>query len=397
MHCKICKSTNFIDAVNLGYMPIAESLLYSQLTPSYSYSTNMVVCKECGLGQLTKDIDKHNVFNDEYYFLSSQSTLSLKTAQTFVDNCIKYLSINQNDWVLEIGSNDGYLLRYFKDYNIDVLGIDPSSSTVTYAAVNGIPTITDFFNSEIAQTILRLKGYPKLIIANNVMAHVPDIKDFMYGISILCNDETLVSIENPSITNILKYNHFDTIYHEHYSYLSCHSVSKLAKQFGLNLYAIEKILLQGESNRYWLSKINNVGETVLSEMQKEKECGLFDQATWSQYFKQLNNDINIFRNKVENLNKSGKILCGYAASAKAVELLNFAKINYDWIKVIADDAVEKQGKFLPGIKTPIVSMSDMLKENPTDIIVFSWNINDEIVAKLNASGYTGNIWKWNDK
>jgi hypothetical protein len=378
-------------------MPIAEALLPTQYAPSYSYTTKMVVCRECGLGQLTENINKEEVFNKDYAFLSSKSISALKSAREFADNCIKHFNLTDADWVLEIGSNDGYLLQYFKKYNIDVLGIDPSQISVTYASVDGIPTITDFFNSKLATKLLELKGYPKLIIANNVMAHVPDIKDFMNGISILCNDDTLVSIENPSIMNILKYNHFDTIYHEHYSYLSCNSVSILAKKYNLNLYSLDKTPLQGESNRYWLSKTIDVQESVINEINKEKDDGLFSQEAWTIYYSKLKKDINAFYNKVKELYNSGSTVCGYAASSKAVELLNFAKIEPNWIKSIADDAVEKQNKFLPGLKTPIINIDNMLSDNPTDIIVFSWNIYDEVVAKLKSAGYNGNIWKWNDK
>ena len=397
MVCNICANTRFIDAVNLGLMPIAEVLLHSPYTPSYSYPAHMVVCKQCGLGQLTEKINKTDVFNKNYAFLTSKSTSALKNAKEFVDYYVKHIDLNTNDWILEIGSNDGYLLKYFKNYNIDVLGVDPSLISVIYSSVNGIPTIADFFGTELAEKILQLKGYPKLIIANNVMAHVPDIKDFMNGISILCNDETLVSIENPSIINILQYNHFDTIYHEHYSYLSCHSVSYLAKQFDLNLHALEKTSLQGESNRYWLSKTIDTQESVINEIQKEKDYGLLNQQAWVYYYNNLKKDISIFYNKVKKLHDSGKIICGYAASSKAVELLNFAKIESNWITSIADDAIEKQNKFLPGLKTPIVNINSMLKDNPDEIIVFSWNIYDEIVAKLKSTGYNGNIWKWDDK
>jgi hypothetical protein len=388
MNCRSCDSADLFLAVNLGMMPIAESFLNNEKEPSYTYPTKMYICKKCGLGQLDIDIDRNKIFNDKYYFLSSKSNSVKENAQKFVDAILP--EININDWVLEIGSNDGYLLNYFVKNGIDVLGIDPSKTTALYATIKNIPTVVDFFGTELAKTILKLKGYPKLIIVNNVLAHVPDIKDFMNGISILCNDDTIVNIENPSIMNIIRYNHFDTIYHEHYSYLSANAVNYLANNAGLNLFSLQKNSIQGESNKYILSK-------TIQEIEFEKNNGLFDENVWKDYSNNLEKDINIFYEKIKNLYSSNKVVCGYAASSKAVELLNFAKINYKWIKSIADDAEEKQNKFLPGLKIPIVSLEDMLKENPDEIIIFSWNLYNEILAKLKSKGYNGKIWKWDDK
>ena len=255
MNCRSCESADLFLAVDLGMMPIAEALLNSQTSPSYLYPTKMYICKNCGLGQLDTQVNKDFIFNDQYAFLSSQSSSVKQNAQKFVDDIVK--DIGMNDWVLEIGSNDGYLLTYFVKNGINVLGIDPSGIGTTYANIKNVPTILDFFNSELAKTILKIKGHPKLIIANNVLAHVPDIKDFMNAISILCDEDTIVNIENPSIMNILKYNHFDTIYHEHYSYLSANAMSYLANDVGLNLSSLQKNNIQGESNRYVLSKTKN--------------------------------------------------------------------------------------------------------------------------------------------
>ena len=248
----------------------------------------------------------------------------------------------------------------------------------------------------MAQDILKEKGYPKLIIANNVMAHVPNIQDFMNGISILCSDETVVSVENPTIMNILEKDHFDTIFHEHYSYLSCNSVSRLANLFNLKLFDVEFLTTHGGSNRYWLSKNKEqksiVNETILYEYQ----TGLMNKESWKISYDRIKSNVEKFYNKVVDLNNSGSIICGYTASAKSTVLLNFAQIKRGDIKAIADDAVEKQDHFLLGPSIPITSMEKMLLLNPTDIIVFSWNIYDEIKNKIVAAGHKNiNVWVWN--
>jgi len=396
MYCKACNGSSFIGGVNLGQMPIAESVIKNiELIPEL-IDTNMLICTNCGLGQLTVDASREQMFND-YSFKTSESKSFLDHAKKYADNVINRFNIKNNEWILEIASNDGYLLKIFKDKGFDALGVDPAKNISMYATCDGLPTIVDFFGTRLAKEILRIKGYPKLIIANNVMAHVPDIHDFMEGISILCNKDTIVSIENPSIMNILQKDQFDSVYHGHYSYLSCNSVFRLAKSLDLNLFDVEQIPVHGESNRYWLSKTLLINNIVNDIIKQEINDGLFNETIWENYNINLNNKINVFYNKVKQINSNGGKICGYAASSKCTTLLNFSKINPEWICSIADDMFEKQGKFIPGLNIPITDLKEMIDQKPTDIIIFSWNIYDELVAKVRQSGYNGNIWKWDDK
>lgn len=394
MQCRACGGNNLFLAIDLGKMPIANEFLYSQHNDIELFNLQMFVCNDCGLGRVYPDLQPERLFSNNYTYKSSTSKSLLEYSKEYVDEQISKLNIGPNDWVLELASNDGYLLQYFKNNNIDVLGVDPAQNMSNYALCNGIPTIVDFFGSRLAKEILRIKGYPKLIIANNVLAHVPDIQDFMNGISILCNEQTLVSIENPTIMNIILKEHFDTIYHEHYSYLSCSSLSKLANRFNLNLFNVEQVDMQGGSNRYWLSKIKKKKDVVEELINFEKNHGLFKQDVWEQVQHLIDLKIKKFVLHLQNNYNNNKITCGYAASAKAVQVLNYAKIKPEYIKSIADDAVEKQNIFFPGLKIPTKNMQDMLQDNPTDIIVFSWNIYDELVDKIKKMGYTVNIHRW---
>jgi hypothetical protein len=395
MICRACDSDKIFDAVDLGNIPIAAGFAKNYYDEPDLYETKMVVCESCGLGQTSIDIDESLLFS-YYNFRTSISKSFLEHAKKYCDMVIEKYSIDKNDWVLELASNDGYMLKYFKEKQIDVLGIDPAKNLAFYSAIKGIPTISEFFGSTLAQRILKEKGYPKLIIANNVLAHVPNIQDFVKGISILCSDKTIVSIENPTIMNILEKDHFDTIFHEHYSYLSCNSVSKISNKFGLTLFDVEFINTHGGSNRYWLSKSKEINNIVNDTIDYEINAGLTNKDSWKISYSRIKNNVELFKEKIENLNNNGAIICGYTASAKSTVLLNFAKIKTGQIKAIADDAIEKQNRFLVGPNIPITSLEDMLLLNPTDIVVFSWNIYDEIKNKVLNMGHSNiNIWVWN--
>lgn len=395
MKCRACDSNEIFDAIDLGNIPIAADFSKNSTDMPILYETKMVVCQSCGLGQTSIDLNESSLFS-YYNFRTSISKSFLEHSKKYCKNVIEKYKIKDSDWVLELASNDGYMLKYFKENNIDVLGIDPAKNLAFYSAINGVPTISEFFNSELAKKILNEKGYPKLIIANNVLAHVPNIQDFMNGVSILCSKDTIVSIENPTILNILEKDHFDTIFHEHYSYLSCNSVSKLSNRFGLTLFDVDIINTHGGSNRYWLSKSKQATETVNNIIKYENAVGLTNENSWKVAYSRIKDSVNLFQKRVEDLNNSGAVICGYTASAKSTVLLNFAKIKNGQIKAIADDAIEKQNHFLVGPNIPITSLENMLLLNPTDIIVFSWNIYEEIKNKIFEMGHSNiNIWVWN--
>lgn len=395
MICRGCNGTNLFDAIDLGKIPVAAGFAKEDLLTPELYETKMVVCESCGLGQTSIDLDESSLFS-YYNFRTSLSKSFLEHSKAYCNEVIEKYNITKDDWVLELASNDGYMLKYFKEKGIGILGVDPAENLAFYSAINGVPTIPQFFGSKLAQDILKEKGYPKLIIANNVMAHVPNIQDFMNGISILCSDETVVSVENPTIMNILEKDHFDTIFHEHYSYLSCNSVSRLANLFNLKLFDVEFLTTHGGSNRYWLSKNKKQNSIVNKTILYEYQTGLMNKESWKISYDRIKSNVEKFYNKVVDLNNSGSIICGYTASAKSTVLLNFAQIKRGDIKAIADDAVEKQDHFLLGPSIPITSMEKMLLLNPTDIIVFSWNIYDEIKNKIVGAGHKNiNVWVWN--
>lgn len=391
--CRACLGSNLFTGIDLGNIPIAGAFLTEITKESSSVETKMLICSDCGLGQISKDLDPSELY-ENYNWRTSTSKSYISYIHKFADEHIIPF-VKNDEWVLEIASNDGYLLKYLISHGINVLGVDPAKNISLYAICDGVPVVTDFFDKDLASEILRIKGYPKYIIANNVMAHTPNIRSFMHGLSILSNEDTIISIENPSIVNILEKLHFDVIFHEHYSYLSGYAVDKLAKTFGLNLFNTEWVDIQGGSNRYWISKNPESNSRVKDLLSSEISLGLLDEGSWLACQHKIKTNIEIFKDRIQAIAQRGGIVCGFAASAKSTIILNLAEISSKNFLSVADDVLEKQNHFIPGVYIPIVSMEEMLAQNPTDIVVFAWNIFDEIQKKILNHNPSINVWTWN--
>ena len=379
-YCRACKASNLFSALDLGNLPIANELVRNlNLSPDL-FPLHLRICKECGLGQVEDVVSPERLFQD-YRYLSSMSASFLDHAYQFAKKTIEEVSFSSGDWVLEIASNDGYLLKNFIELGINVLGVEPAVNIASIATERGIPTINEFFTTSLAKELLSTYGTPKLIVANNVMAHVPDLRDFVEGLAILTGPSTILSVENPSLMNFISGDQFDSIYHEHFSYLTAHSVKWIAANNGLELFRVEEIQTHGGSNRYWLRKAGNRNldfPDVEVKISREKTMGLLDEDVWKAFAARIQNLIASFHDWVEDLNNKGKILCGFGAAAKASTLINSSQINQKWIRAIADSSPEKQGWFMPTLGIPIVSPQEMESFSPTDIIIFPWNISEEL-------------------
>ena len=393
--CRGCLGKNLFSALDLGFLSIANELLTSNSELSEVFPLHLKICEMCGLGQVEDVVTPERIFKD-YRYLSSISSTFLQHAEKFVDSMIDTGVVTKDDWVLEIASNDGYLLKNFLDRDIKVLGVEPASNVAAIGEKLGIPTIVEFFSSTLASAILEKHGHPKLIIANNVMAHVPDLHDFLKGISILCDTKTLVSVENPSLDNILSLGQFDTIYHEHYSYLSCSAVSALGAIHELELYNVQPLLVHGGSNRYWLrSKRSNKASQEIVSIMKDAEMkkGLFDPSKWLEYRKSLEVSMTDFREWLESMVSSGNRIYGYGAAAKASTFLNYAHADHGSILGIADASLEKQGRYISSHAIPIISPELLKSLHPSDVIIFPWNIKSEISKSLrDLLGESVNLW-----
>ena len=382
--CRGCSEKNLFSALDLGELPIANELLREEQSLIEKFPLHLRVCRMCGLGQVADVVTPKRIFKD-YRYLSSMSSIFLKHAADFVDECIREQLVTSDDWVLEIASNDGYLLKNFLAHNIKSIGIEPAENVGKLSRALGIETISEFFSSNLAFQILSEYGFPRLIIANNVMAHVPDLADFVKGLAILCGPETRISIENPSLANILIKMQFDTIYHEHYSYLSATSVARISKIHGLLLTKVEELPIHGGSNRYWLTKFteNSFSDGSVNRMiQTEKGLGLFDPLKWIGYRGKVAKILSDFDDWLRSTKRANGRIYGYGAAAKASTLLNSINIEPGLISAIADISSEKQSRFMPPYGIKIISPLALLSESPTDVVIFPWNIESEIARFL---------------
>lgn len=390
--CRACNSRNLFSVLDLGALPIANELLTTDISTDV-FPLHMSVCRDCGLGQVQDVVTPERLFRD-YRYLSSVSQTFLNHASNFAKKVHEELEWNSQDWILEIASNDGYMLRNFVDRGIRVVGIEPATNVAEIARSRGIETISEFFGVNLAKEILQKHGYPRLIIANNVFAHVPHIQDFTEALSLLMNDRTLVSIENPSIMNLLLGLQFDSIYHEHYSYLSATSVSNLVRRFGIELVDVEQVSTHGGSNRYWLSKnISLKKKSVEQVAEFELQHGLFDEERWKAFSSKVSKILSDFSVFVQERNSHGETVAGYGAAAKASTLINSSKIGKGEIAFIVDESPEKYGRFMPQAGIPIVPKSYLSECTIKHIVIFPWNLADEIAQKIKVSLPDGvQIW-----
>jgi hypothetical protein len=382
--CRGCLGENLFSALDLGVLPIANELLLSSENEIEKFPLHLRICTDCGLGQVADVVTPERIFRD-YRYLSSLSTTFLQHASDFVHEQVEKETFLPQDWVLEIASNDGYLLKNFIPYGIRVVGVEPAENVAATSRSLGIETISEFFSSKLANELLARYGYPKMIIANNVMAHVPDLVDFIQGLQTLCGPATQISIENPSLSNILVGMQFDTIYHEHYSYLSATTVSELSRRNGLQLYRVEELTIHGGSNRYWLRAFSGnspVDYSVHSMILDEKSKGLFELSNWVSYSLKVSKVLTELEAWLNTEAQKGNRIYGYGAAAKASTLLNSINLQADLIVAIADASQEKQNRFMPPNGIRIISPEQLFEQKPIDILIFPWNIKSEIALYL---------------
>ena len=387
--CRGCLGTNLFSALDLGELPIANELLPSHKSNFEKFPLHLRICAQCGLGQVADVVTPARIFRD-YRYLSSMSSTFLQHAASYVEEIVKEKIFASGDWVLELASNDGYLLKNFLPHGIMAIGVEPAENVAAISRGLGIETISEFFSGQLASELLSKHGYPKLIIANNVMAHVPDLLDFIGGLAILCGPETQISIENPSLANILLGMQFDTIYHEHYSYLSASAVAKISEMNGLLLFKVEELSIHGGSNRYWLRNFTD-GDLADASVEKvikfEVENGLFQAKEWANYASKVSKILKDFLSWLSSGKDNSMRIYGYGAAAKASTILNSIEIKKELIVAIADASPEKQTRFMPPHGVKIISPQELFHENPTDIVIFPWNIKNEIDLYFNQSGF----------
>jgi len=385
--CRGCGELLSLTFLDLGSSPIANDLITPENlnSPEIHYPLHAMTCTACALVQLPEVALRESLFRSDYVYFSSYSTSWLAHAKDYASLMTSRLNLGNEDLVVEVASNDGYLLQYFAEGGIQVLGVEPASGVAEVAIAKGIPTIIDFFGEAIARQLAE-KTKPRLMLGNNVLAHVPNIHDFIKAFSLLIDDDGLVTFEFPHLLNLLRNNQFDTIYHEHYSYLSVTALKPIFESHGLKIVDVEKLSTHGGSIRIFVAKSESIWETqdvVKATMNEESLFDPRDRAVLtSLHERTLRTKIDLVAELVK-CRKEGVRVAAYGAAAKGNTLLNYSGIDSDLIEYVVDLNPHKQGSFLPGSRIPIVS-EQVLNENPPDILlVLPWNIIDEVKLQLN--------------
>ena len=388
MNCRGCGAKLTLTFLDLGMSPIANNLVEDkQLNHrNKSYPLRAMTCEKCALVQLSEAIPKEKLFPPSYTYFSSYSSTWLEHSKTYAEKMISLLQLNQNDLVVEIASNDGYLLQYFANSGIKVLGIEPASGVAKTAIAKGIPTLINYFGESTAVELTQGQK-PKLMIGNNVLAHVPDIHDFIKGFSLLIADEGLITFEFPHLLNLIKKTQFDTIYHEHYSYLSVTALLPIFAQHGLRIINVEKLLTHGGSLRIFVAKnISSwiVHESVRATIAEESQYDPRDLRIYETLQRKVEGIKHNLLSELIKCKKDGKSISAYGAAAKGVTLLNYCGISNDLIDFVVDLNPNKQGKFLPGSQIPIVGINVFDMKIPDILLVLPWNLSIEIKSQLSS-------------
>ena len=385
--CRFCNGLLEKIFLDLGETPLANSYLSNEEIHNNEekFPLKALVCNDCYLVQLEEFETPQKIFSNYAYF-SSYSKSFLNHAKNYVDMMIDRFQINKNKFVVEIASNDGYLLQFFKEQNIPLLGIEPAKNIAKYAEEKGIKTINQFFGKDFSIQLIQQYKKADLIICNNVIAHVPKINDFVTGLKFLMSKTGILTIEFPHLMELVEHNQFDTIYHEHFSYFSFFVIKKILEKHGIKIFDVEKIPTHGGSLRIFCTHTENndivIEPSVDNLLKSEKDKGMMEINFYENFSNKINSTVNQFLDFCKESKKNNKKLIGYGAPAKANTLLNYCKIKNDLIEYVTDLSPYKQGLFLPGSHLPIKSPEEIKKSKPDFIIIFPWNLQDEIMKQI---------------
>jgi SAM-dependent methyltransferase len=384
--CRFCKSPLHDTFADLGMSPLANS--YRTLEQSNAmepfYPLKALVCATCFLVQLEQYESPAHIFGNYAYF-SSYSTSWLEHSRRYVEQMVERFALDVTSQVVELASNDGYLLQYFKERQIPVLGIEPAANVAKVAEEKGISTLVEFFGVDTARSVAqRLQA--SLLLGNNVLAHVPDLNDFVGGMKILLKPDGVVTMEFPDLLSLIDGNHWDTIYHEHFSYFSFSTVSRVFAAHGLKLFDVEELATHGGSLRIFGAHDDDAGkpttDRAIDRLERERAAGLDQLETYARYDERVRADKRDILSFLIGLKREGRRIAGYGAPAKGNTLLNFCGIGTDFLAYTCDLNPHKQGHLLPGSHVPIHAPDVLREDRPDVVLILPWNLRDEIVEQL---------------
>jgi SAM-dependent methyltransferase len=385
--CRSCGGRLTVTMADLGLQPASNAFVEPQaaIHQEKRYPLRAKVCETCKLVQLDFDVAPEELFGNYVYF-SSYSEHWLAHAKAYCEMAQKRFALGPSSLVVELASNDGYLLKNFLKMGIAVLGIDPSDTVAAAAEKIGVPTLVQFFGKSVAQELARQGRQADLIIANNVLAHVPQLNDFVAGLTLLLRPSGTVTIEFPHLLELIRQVEFDTIYHEHYSYFSLYAIEQVFSRHQLRIYDVERLSTHGGSLRIFASHAHrsDLQDSVsLRELRaQETAAGLAELPTYLQFGKRVDECRDSLREFLAGAKRAGKRVAAYGAAAKGNTLLNFCGVTPQDISFVADRNPHKQKKLLPGTHIPVVSPEELMQARPDYVLILPWNLRDEIRQQL---------------
>jgi hypothetical protein len=385
--CRFCATTLNDTVVDLGMSPLCESYVPANSLNAMEpfYPLRVLVCRNCWLVQLEQYVSADHIFS-EYAYFSSYSDSWVEHAHRYTVEMTRRFGLGHESSVIELASNDGYLLKWFVKAGIPVLGIEPAANVAAVAEKQGVPTLVRFFGVELARQLAAEGRRPDLLIGNNVLAQVPDINDFVAGMALVLAAEGALTLEFPHVLRLIDESQFDTIYHEHFSYFSLHTVATILEHHGLEVFDVEELATHGGSLRVYAHHKRDLTKTVTPSVKEllvvEEACGLTEVGRYEQFASQVEETKRGILELLIRLKGQGATIAGYGAPGKGNTLLNYCGIRSDFIDFTVDRNPYKQGKFLPGTHIPIYGPEEIERRRPDYVFILPWNVKDEIVAQL---------------
>jgi SAM-dependent methyltransferase len=388
MKCRHCEAELSLPLIDLGSAPPSNAYLTAQTlhTPEKWFPLRVLVCNQCWLAQTEDFAQANELFDADYAYFSSFSSTWLTHAERYVTDMHARFGLDQNAHVVEVAANDGYLLQYVQARGIPCLGVEPTASTAAAARTKGIAIVEDFFGVRLARVLVAQGKQADLTAANNVLAHVPDINDFVAGFAVLLKSHGVATFEFPHLLQLMAENQFDTIYHEHFSYLSLTAVSRIFAHNGLAVFDVEQLPTHGGSLRVFAQRADSgahaISPRVADMLTREVTAGMTTAAYYAGFQSRADQLKNAFLSFLIEAKNAGKTVAAYGAAAKGNTLMNYAGIRPDLVAFVVDRNPAKQGKFMPGSRIPIVDESHLRDAQPDFVVILPWNLREEVGRQL---------------
>lgn len=392
MRCRICKGSRLRTFLELGDMPLVNNLLKSPDSPDPKFPLNVAFCEDCSLVQIDHVVPPQRMFEHYVYFTSTSTTIT-EHFHGLARSAAERFRVPEGSLVVDVGSNDGTLLRGYAGFGLRVLGIDPAKNIAEMANKSGVETVNDYFSESVGKKILADKGPAKIVTATNVFAHVDDLDGFVSGVKALLDPDGVFIIEAPYIVDFVEHAEFDTVYHEHLSYLGVRPLQRLFSKFGMEIFDAQRFEdIHGGTMRYFVKKSgasHKETENVKKMADLELERGLDRFQTYEDFAAGVERLKESLLKILRDAKAQGKKVVGYGAAAKGIILLNYFRIGADTLDYIVDKAPSKQNLYAPGVLIPIYEPARLIRDSPDYVLILPWNFSDEIMGQLRQQGFAG--------